>query len=419
MKKLALVASLVGATTLVACGGDDDVKIVDSGPLVDAAQKCDPVNQTGCAEGEKCARLVISNGDPFLARTDCVPDGDVAVGDACEDGAPGETSGFDNCAAGGQCFNGLCHEICSGAPETCSDGFGCGFPVNFFDDIENPRIGVCFEECSPVAQDCATDGEGCYLNIGAESGEGTCVAVPDDAAGLAQEADCLLNGDVCFLNGCDSGFAPYPPLRDLPDDIATACTAYCQPVDTYVNDPDGDGDPNGDGTPENPDVFGNAVGEPDDGNPDTPLVDCSQDRLGAGNATYQCRFFQSIGDGSGGVLDQIPAAYGFCVDPTDPVAVDIWGDCSVTSYERQFKAFDEGYPTPNDTGDAGREAFCTDFPEQCGIFCTSNEQFDAIATAYCDANADSPICGPVRSTSRAMWDIYYGRHRSDGTPPLK
>jgi hypothetical protein len=419
MTKLALVALLVGATTLVACGGDDDVNLVDSGPLVDAAQRCDPVQQTGCAEGEKCARLVISAPDPFLARTDCVPDGDVAIGEACENGEPGETTGFDDCAAGGQCFNGLCLQICTGSPETCSEGFGCGFPVNFFDDIDSARVGVCFETCSPVAQDCVTEGEGCYLNIGAENGEGTCVAVPDDAADLTQESACLLNGDVCFLNGCDIGFAPYPPFSRLPEEISAECTAYCQPVDTYLNDPDGDGEANGDGTPENPDVFGNAVGEPDDGNPDTPLVDCSSARLGDAFTSYQCRFFQSIGDGQGGVLDQIPATYGFCVDPLDPDAGNFWGDCSKTSFERQFKAFDEGYPDEMKTGSAAVTAFCTDFPEQCGVTCTSNDKFDEIATAYCDANTGSPICAPARSTSKAMWDIYYGRYRSDSTPLVR
>jgi hypothetical protein len=418
MKKVAFAAVLAGAATLMACGGDDDINILDSGPIADGPPaRCNPVTQDGCEEGEKCAQLTIELGEDVLARTDCVPDGPVAIGGECVDGEPGETTGFDNCAAGGQCFNELCHEICSGSPETCTEGTACGFPVDFFEDIEPSQTGVCFEECNPVAQDCAIEGEGCYLSIGSEGGEGTCVAAPIDADGLRQNDDCLINDEFCFLNGCDIGFAPYPPLVLVPDEVAVTCTAYCQPVDTYLNDPDGDGEPDGDGTPESPDVFGNPVGF-DDEDPKTPAIDCSAGRLEEA-APHQCRFFQSIGNGMNGRLGQIPPEYGFCVELSDTTR-ELWGDCALTSYERQFKAFDEGFPTPDTIGDDGRTAYCDEFPNTCAALCTSIEQFDAIGDVYCKANEDSPICqpatmpgrGPRRGATPKMWDIYHGRTRS-------
>jgi hypothetical protein len=125
-------------------------------------------------------------------------------------------------------------------------------------------------------------------------------------------------------------------------------------------------------------------------------------------ADHQCRFFQQIGDGAGGLLDYIPAEYGFCLDALD-VNLEFYGDCSETRYERQFKAYDEGFPDPKTIGDEGRDAYCTMFPEQCGAFCTSNEVFETLADAYCKANKKSPICEPAARSRRAMWRVYAGR----------
>src|SRR5262245_54479454 len=126
MKKLAFAALLVGASALTACGGggggdDDGVSVVDAGPT---ATQCDPVEQTGCADAEKCGQLSVTD---TLAMTTCVPNGNRGLGEACETGAAGQDTGFDDCEStpgqGLQCLNGQCREICATSPDTCGDGF--------------------------------------------------------------------------------------------------------------------------------------------------------------------------------------------------------------------------------------------------------------------------------------------------------
>ncbi|HEU5060990.1 MAG TPA: hypothetical protein VFU21_30880, partial [Kofleriaceae bacterium] len=125
MKKIAFATLFMGIASsgLLACGGDDDstdgIMFADSAPVDEG---CNPVTQEGCADGEKCSWLVVQE-DPFLGRTDCVPDGTVAVGDACTEGTPGEETGFDNCAAGGLCLGEICRTICNIDPDTCAEGF--------------------------------------------------------------------------------------------------------------------------------------------------------------------------------------------------------------------------------------------------------------------------------------------------------
>jgi hypothetical protein len=383
MKQLAFVAVMVGAGVLAACGGGDDdgVVLVDSGPSADAmVQQCDPVEQTGCGDGEKCAQVAIAEG---AEKTDCVPDGDVAIGEACETGPLGEETGYDDCVAGAQCVNAICRAICSSPPDTCDDDFSCTFFVDLFDDVMTAEVGVCSQVCDPIAQDCSLEGEGCYFSIFDEEGQATCVATPDDSAKLGQGEECVINpaSDLCFLNGCGAGFAPPPPLTALPDEVLTVCTSYCQPTDCYLIDPDGDG---------MGDLVAPGCGEgvPDDGDPKTPLVNCSVDRIGA--ALHQCRFFQAIGDGAGGSLDYIPIEYGFCVDPA--VANQVWGNCELNSEEHIVFLYDEA--GGGDAGNMAVDDFCTKSPEACAALCISNETANTLFDAYCKAPPiePSPFC---------------------------
>ena len=412
MKRLPTAVLL--ATWLAACGGgDDDVEIVDSGPAADAVpSQCDPVAQTGCAEGEKCAQLTISAGPPLLARTACVDNGTVELGGDCETGDPGEATGFDDCLSepdlGAQCINGICKEICTTPTDTCTDGFACSFYEGLFVDVASADIGVCDETCNPVTQDCAREEDGCFLDPrSGRNGVATCAGIGPETMEATQGMPCIgPDAETCFLNGCAEGF--HPVIIDIPPEGGSStCTAYCQPVDTYVNDPDGDGTPDPvKGGPKDG-LIGNAVGF-DDEDPKTPAVDCSADRIGV--ADHQCRFFQQVGDRDGGLLDYIPAEYGFCLDALD-VNLEFYGNCAQTRYERQFKAYDEGFPPgdPKTIGDAGRDAYCTENPDHCGAFCTSNEVFETLADAYCKANKKSPICEPAARSRRAMWRVYAGR----------
>lgn len=401
MKKLASAGTLMWVLTLMACGGDDDdVQIVDSG-TVDATPtvRCDPVEQEGCEAGEKCAQLVVSAGPPALVRTDCVPEGDVAIGEACAIGDPGEDTGFDDCVAGAQCVNDLCRAICSAPPDSCGEDFSCSFFVNLFDDIETEDVGVCSEACDPVLQDCSIEGEGCYLSVFDLEGQATCVGIPEDSVGKAQGDIC--NGpdaDTCYLNGCDAGFwAVVPTFLVQPD--KSPCAAFCQPVETYIVDPDGDG--KGDLV-----EGGNVEGFPldPDKDPKTPAINCNTAFVGVGD--QQCRFFQSIGF-SDFDFDHIPITYGFCADTqTGESSLDLWGRCELNSEERLFKIFDDAEAETPGAGDMAIDEFCNESPEglagACAVACVSDDKFLEIADAYCKANPKVPSCAEAKARARFL-----------------
>jgi hypothetical protein len=403
MKQLACAVLVMGAAGLAACGGggdDDDVSIVDSGPPPEdaaVAMQCNPVTQTGCDENEKCAQLIISAGPPFLGRTDCVPNGDVPMGEECTIGTPGETTGFDNCASsadqGAQCINGLCREICSAPEDTCSgDGFSCTFFFDLFDDVDEAQVGVCGETCDPVSQDCSLTGEGCYLNPTNREGVATCVGAPDAAPTQGQE--CLgPDAESCYLNGCAVGYHPQVRVYTV-QPTKSPCIAYCRPVDTYIEDPMGTGDL------ELP-LVGRALGF-DDEDMGTPPTDCSPERIGA--IDHQCRFFQAIGF-SDLEFDYIPAEYGFCTSIADGEAsLELWGNCELNSEERIVRIFDMA-----GGGQAGQDAvemFCNEDPDglagACAIGCISDAKAEELFDAYCAAPPvpDSPFCTQPAARAR-------------------
>jgi hypothetical protein len=141
----ALDASPVDATEADAPGTDGaalDAPVADA--AVDAAidapadagidawpYACDPfqpVGQQGCLPGLKCSWIQTQDTPVPLGELDCVPDGSIALGDACVRGAPGPTTGYDNCAAGGICIDGACADICGfdgTAATRCAPGYNC------------------------------------------------------------------------------------------------------------------------------------------------------------------------------------------------------------------------------------------------------------------------------------------------------
>lgn len=404
MKTLALAALLAGIT-LMACGGDDDdVQIVDSGPDVDAppvATVCDPVAQEGCEEGEKCAQLFVVAGPPELNRTDCVPAGDVEVGEPCNIGPPGDTTGFDDCVAGAQCVNDVCRPICSSPPDSCDDGFSCSFFVDLFDDIMTAEVGVCSQVCDPILQDCQIEGEGCYLSVFDEEGQATCVGIPDDSVGKRQGDLC--NGpddETCYLNGCDAGFWAVVPVFTV-QPSKSPCARFCQPVNTYLVDPDGDGEgelvKGGDA---------NGFGIDDDKDPKTPDIECSAGFLGV--ADQECRFFQAIGF-SDLPFDFIPEGYGFCADTgVGEASIELWGNCELNSEEQTARIFDEAEIKAPGTGGDAVIAFCEEDPDgiagACAVGCISDAKTDELFTAYCEAPPVEPsaFCGKPEARARFL-----------------
>jgi hypothetical protein len=194
---------MIGALGLFGCGGssgdDDDDEIVfpdadtTGGPDADVGDVCNPVSQTGCAAGEKCA-FIIDDLDLGAGHVGCAPDGTQARGAECTEAAA--VGGTDNCVRGNDCYRGTCMEICTTVNDQCSDG-SC---VPFSDGAGNPLpINICLPNCNLLTQDCPAEGEGCYL-----AGNAVCVgAGTADLGETCMFANSCLPGMVCV--GSDEG----------------------------------------------------------------------------------------------------------------------------------------------------------------------------------------------------------------------
>jgi hypothetical protein len=382
----------VGVVWMACGGGDEAAKPPDAAAevLADAAspdaaaaafcpepapeagngfESCNPVTQGGCAADEKCSWLVVQL-DPFLGRTDCVPDGTVAIGESCSEGDPGEATGYDDCAAGGLCMSGTCRAICDLTSDSCCEGFACSSYTATFTDDSQEDTGVCDATCDPVAQDCADAARGCYLQL--FTGHATCSLAAPGAEELTQGDTCANDGASCFLNGCAKGYGAFLYAGD---GLRRDCTAFCRPVETYLVDPDGDGE-------------GALVGgaDPDGGAPH----DCAEATIGV--PAHQCRFFQSyFVDMNSQPLDYVSDAYGFCTPTTD-----IFGDCTRYSEEwflEQYNQFIDGGGTREEWG-TQLTTLCADRPGGCAPGCVKVATRDALDAAYCavPANATRPAC---------------------------
>ncbi len=387
MKKLVLTA--LCALAFGACGDDGgggpDVRVTDGGgvgPDADVPVACNPVTQAGCLAGEKCAQLV-ANDEPFLATTACVPDGTITNGGACTRGEAG-ANGFDDCVAGLDCLRGECVQICTSAGgDTCranpDPGFAQGEYCTLYADLFSDEIGLCVAACDPT-DDAVVDGKvvnaacgedsGCYLNVG--RGIAACAGTPTMAAGANQNDDCYgPMADSCFLNGCESGFAPI-----LPDAVegstTNTCARYCTPADTYVN----------------------SVDQRSGVNDKCGFTKMNANGICAlGGNTHECRFVQTF---YGEPLN--PVTQGFCVGTPK------WYDCAGKyEFETLFaKVITENPVDPN----AAFNLFCYDtetpldtdpFLEKCDGFtfgCTSILARQPIVDAI-GAPAPGPNNSPV------------------------
>lgn len=335
----------------------------------DGFENCNPLAQTGCRAGEKCAWVVVQE-DPFFGRTDCVPDGTVAMGGECTEGPPGEATGYDDCVAGGDCTAGHCKAICTIDTDSCCAGFACSQYASVFNDDSAFDTGVCDLLCDPVSQDCPYAEEACYLQL--SSGNATCAPVAAGAEDLTQGETCANDGQRCFLNGCAEGYGAFLFAGDF---VPRACTAFCTPVETYLIDTDGDG------------AGALVAGADADG---AAPADCSEGRIGVAN--HQCRFFQSFFiDTNNAYLDYVSDAYGFC----SPRNAD-YGNCNRFSEEwflEQYNDFIEGGGTVDGWGDRIR-ALCDATPARCAAGCARVATLEALDAAYCSvpSNANRPSC---------------------------
>jgi hypothetical protein len=268
---------------------------------------CDPVSGVGCPPDEKCT---------FVGgETGCEADGDKLFGQACT----ADLEGSDDCAAGGDCHEGICAEFCTYAPDSCGDGFLCSYELT----VDETTLGVCVARCDPVVQDCLRSSEACYL---ADNGDAYCVVVPAESRGLTQGHLCYgaVASGACYFNGCDEGYGAL-----LGDDT---CTFFCNPIDNWLGNLQGlAGDPAGITCDE---LFGGA-------RPDGP------------GSTYECRYIQSYFSGTEGV----PAAFGMCVDLANE------GTCADFDWVELQADLDAGVALDG--------SYCDANPERCMFSCIS------------------------------------------------
>jgi hypothetical protein len=311
------------------CNASDQVVEVDScghelsvlancTECVDARCVCNPVAQTGCGGGEKCAW----DG----AGTTCVPDGSVLLGGACT--AP--SAGVDDCVAGAHCADSLCREICTRAPDSCGAVELCTPQAGLFTGDAN--VGLCEPMCDPVFQNCPAT-EACYLQ--AVTGVSSCAGIPEESVSIGQGDTCYgPEPGVCYLNGCDEGYG-----ANLPGDGGVSvCAFFCTPVDSWKGNAD------------------NAAGDPYSVHCNSTFGGIRPDGPGAG---HECRFFQSFYSN----VEDVLASVGMCVD------VATWGSCADFDWVARQADMATGADQAPD--------YCDVHPDRCMDDCLSRATMDA------------------------------------------
>ncbi len=211
---IALIAVVFGSPLAGGCADDRDENL----PSPDASvpvRACDPLDNTGCDDGEKCSAR-IDNEMPLMTTVTCVPAGRVSLGGICGFNPPGDF-GFDDCAVGGFCLDGICAAICPDSVEASnpcnSADQACVRYRGIFDDRD---LGICTQTCSPVSNSATgavcDEEEGCYVRL--STGVATC-----------QTTGALGQNSVCTaVNGCEQGLGC---VLLSPDGASTLCTALC------------------------------------------------------------------------------------------------------------------------------------------------------------------------------------------------
>jgi hypothetical protein len=108
-----------------------------------------PGGQQNCdTTAQRAAWIRVQETPERLGKIACVPDGSVGLGGACSFGPVGETTGFDNCAGGFICSEGICADICAldaqpGTPHGCANGTCTVDPDLFAYAPDDPGYGAC------------------------------------------------------------------------------------------------------------------------------------------------------------------------------------------------------------------------------------------------------------------------------------
>lgn len=239
--KLALGALLIA---LVACdgGGKKPVTLVD-GSVDSAPATCNPLTQTGCAAGEKCANRTLQGPPNEINEIACVPDGTVGQDMPCTEGAPGAT-GYSNCAKGFECVSSVCKQICDpqGGTPKCDGQHACSRYDGLFESGDMTVAGVCDPKCDPLtqallvgtntaacgSQNPATPNAACYTF---DRIDFTCAGIPMPARGLTDRMKAYgpASGGA-YVNGCAAGYVPF--FFEQTGSTTIVCSGLCAPAKT-------------------------------------------------------------------------------------------------------------------------------------------------------------------------------------------
>lgn len=238
---------------LAACGGggNNNVIVIDTPP---PEMLCDPLAQTGCDAGQKCATVVLQ-ANPEITKLACVADGNVAIDGACTYGQAGD-QGFSTCKAGGECVFGTCKQICDqlGGKPTCDMNHACVLYEGLLEANGMPIAGVCETKCDPLTQALAvgTTTAACGSPMAAMANTGcftadlidfTCTRVPTSAQNLTDRTHALAPASGgAYVNGCAAGYIPW--LIEKSGSMTAICSGICAPTKTdNMNTTKATGDP--------------------------------------------------------------------------------------------------------------------------------------------------------------------------------
>ncbi|HWU89978.1 MAG TPA: hypothetical protein VN253_22100 [Kofleriaceae bacterium] len=152
--------------------------------------------------------------------------------------------GYSNCAAGFECVNRVCKQICDhqgGAPK-CDGQHACSRYSGLFESGNMTVAGVCDPKCDPLTQalmvgtntaacgsqapDAPTNG--CYTF---DLVDFTCAGIPMQARALTDRMKAFgpASGGA-YVNGCAAGYMPF--FRQETGSTTTTCTGMCAPKKT-------------------------------------------------------------------------------------------------------------------------------------------------------------------------------------------
>lgn len=126
---------------------DCDRVFIDADPFL-GHRPAYPGGQQNCLAGQKVAWVIVQETPERLGKLACVPIGAVPEGGSCTFGPVGETTGYDDCAAGFICSAGICADICALDPLSppitqCATGTCTVDPQLFANGMDDPVAGVC------------------------------------------------------------------------------------------------------------------------------------------------------------------------------------------------------------------------------------------------------------------------------------